>query len=471
MLWACILLPQLALDGVMRQRADARQALALVSGPAQRRVLQAVNPQARALGLKPGHSLSAALMLSRDFATAEYDLQQVECSQQFLAAWAYRFSSQVSLHYPRAVLMEVQSTMGLFGSWPQFESRLRSELDELGFNHRITLAPNAVAARMLANVHDGFAVHDQPSLLQALHPLPVERAGLVREQATALTRMGLRHLGQVFDLPRAELARRFPAALLHHLDSLQGQRPLAMEYYTPPDFFDQRIELNFDVESHQALLFPLRRLITDLAAYLAGRDAGVQRFIVHLQHAEGADTLVTVGLLGAEREANLLFELARGRFEQLQVPRPVQAVRLLAEDLPRFIPACHELFDARPQQTQPWEQLRERLRARLGDEAVQQLLAGADHRPEQAWRLAPSFKMATLDLSSHRPGWLVPQPQPMIQGQWQILAGPERIESGWWDGGDVRRDYYLLQTACGRRAWAYQAVGEGDRLMLQGWFG
>ena len=60
MLWACILLPQLAMDGVLRGRAEPDAALALLAGPTQRRVLQAVNPAARALGLKPGQSLTAA---------------------------------------------------------------------------------------------------------------------------------------------------------------------------------------------------------------------------------------------------------------------------------------------------------------------------------------------------------------------------------------------------------------------------
>lgn len=470
MLWACILLPQLALDAVQRQLAEPGQALALLTGPAQRRVLQAVNPAARALGIKPGQSLGAAHMLSRDFITHEYAPAQIEHCQQFLAAWAYRFSSQVSLHYPRALLLEVESSLSLFGPWPLFEARLRDELRELGFNHRITLAPNPTAARMLANVHDGFAVTDHAALPAALQGLPIERIGLPREVAQALARMGLRRVGQVLALPRQTLARRFPAAVLAHLDQLQGLRPLALQFYAPADYFDQRIELNFDVESHQALLFPMRRLINDLAAYLAGRDGGVQRFVLHLEHAEGEDTLVPVGLLAAEREAGLLFEFARGRLEPVQVPRPVRSLRLLASELPPFVPACQELFDQRPQQTQPWEQLRERIRARLGDQALQELHAHADHRPECAWRFAGPPRAAILGRAAPRPGWLLRQAQAMDEPGLQIIAGPERIESGWWDGGDVRRDYYRVQTTSGQQAWAYRSVGEEGPLQLQGWF-
>lgn len=470
MRWACVLLPQLALDAVLRGRADPAVALVLVGGSPQRRVLRAVNAAARALGLRPGQSLSAAQALSRDFAQAEYDPAQIERCQRFLAAWAYRFSSQVSLHYPRTLLLEVESSLGLFGPWPRFEARLREELSALGFRHRIVAAPNPVAARMLANVHDGLALATRPELDEALGRLPVERIGLPREQAGALARMGLRRLEQVLALPREALARRFPAELLAHLDGLLGRRALALDFYAPPERFEQRIELNYEVESHQALLFPLRRLTADLAAFLAGRDSGVQRFTLHLEHAEGAASQVAVGLLSAEREPAMLFELARGRLEQQQLGAPVRGLRLSAHDLPRFVPEHRQLFDERPQQSLPWEQLRERLRARLGDAAVQGLQALADHRPECAWQLGEATRPSLASAGPPRPGWLLRQPLALGEGAPRLLAGPERIESGWWDGGDVRRDYYLIEMPAGQRAWAYRPVGASGPWWLHGWF-
>ncbi len=470
MLWACILLPQLAMDGVLRGRADAEAPLALLAGTPQRRVLQAVNPAARALGLKPGQSLTAAHALTRGFATAEYDQAAIERWQQFLAAWGYGLSSQISLHYPRCLLLEVQSSLGLFGPWPRFEARLREELTALGFQHRITAAPNPAAARVLANAHDGLSVTDASMLRQALDPLPVDRLGLSREVATAFVRMGLRHLHQLLAVPRDGLAKRFPAEVLVHLDMLLGKRPLALDFYQPPDVFDARIELNFEVESHQALLFPLRRLSADLAAYLAGRNSGVQRFALHLEHRDLADSQVPVGLLAPERDPAMLFELTRVRLEQVRLPAPVQAIRLAARELPAFTPERHQLFDERPQQSLPWEQLRERLRSRLGDNAVQGLGARADHRPEHAWQLGEHMPGGPLPSTGQRPGWLLAEPQPLRESSLRILTGPERIESGWWDGDDVRRDYYLVETRAGQRGWAFRPVGDDGPLLLHGWF-
>lgn len=474
MLWACVLLPQLALDGVMRRRAEPEKPLALISGTAQRRVLQTVNAAAQELGLRAGQSLTAAHAMTREFDTVEYDPAQTEHWHRLLAAWAYRFSSQVSLKYPRVLLMEVESSFGLFGPWPVFEARLRQELTAMGFSHRIVAAPNPVAARMLANAHDGLVVTCPDTLQQVLEQMPVNRLGLSTEVSTAFARMGLHRLRQVLALPRDTLARRFPAQVLQHLDTLLGRRPVALECYLPPDHFETRIELNFDVESHQALLFPLKRMIADLALFLGGRDSGAQRFVIHLEHVPSVgstapDTLVPVGLLSAEREANMLFELARGRLEQVVVPSPVRALKLVARDLPAFVPSHRELFDDRPQQSLPWEQLRERLRARLGDDSVSGLSFHADHRPECAWQPASLSKPAAGINPVPRPGWLLREPEPLTDPGLRVLAGPERIESGWWDGGDVRRDYYLVETRNGLRGWAYRSVGDSG-LLLHGWF-
>ena len=69
-----------------------------------------------------------------------------------------------------------------------------------------------------------------------------------------------------------------------------------------------------------------------------------------------------------------------------------------------------------------------------------------------------------------RPLWLLQRALPLRGPPPRILAGPERIESGWWDGGDTRRDYYIVQTRDGQRAWAFLMAGTSDGWMLHGWF-
>lgn len=466
--WACLLLPHLALDAVLRQHPEPDRPLALIAGPAQRRVLHSVNRAARALGLHAGQGLASAQATSGNFTLVEYDPTAEARWRDFLAAWAYRYSSQVSTGLPGAIVLEVGRSLNLFGPWPRLETRLRQELGTLGFGHRLVAASNPYAARALANAHDGLAV-SEAALLTKLGQLPVAQAGFEAAIAQAFARMGLRRLRQVFALPRDSVARRFPKSVLAHLDAIRGDNQSPLRYYCPPDLFDQRIEFEQEIESSQALLFPLRRLSADLAAFLAGRDGGVQRFGLYLEHERCADTQVEIGLLAPEREAGMLFELAKGRLEQARVPAPVRGLRLIARELPPFVPAERDLFDLRPQQTVPWAQLRERLRARLGDEAVHGLTLQGDHRPEYAWSVDGGRSTPLPVAQPLRPGWLLAKPTPLRGYGLKALAGPERIESGWWDG-EVRRDYYLVETAEGQRAWAYCSAGERGPFMLHGWF-
>ena len=46
----------------------------------------------------------------------------------------------------------------------------------------------------------------------------------------------------------------------------------------------------------------------------------------------------------------------------------------------------------------------------------------------------------------------------------------ERIETGWWDGGEVGRDYFVARCAQGDRLWVYRELGGRRRWFLHGWF-
>ncbi len=470
MYWACLLLPQLALDAALRQQPDPDAPLVLVSGPAQRRVLHAVSPAARRLGLRRGMLLSAAQVLTGTLLTAEHDPRAEQATRQFLASWLYSISSQVSLAFPHALVLEIGASRALFGDWPAIEKRLCDGLHALGFRHRLVAAPNPHAAWALTRVHARLGV-DADQLEAALAQLPIERSGLPDEAVTVLARSGLRTLGAAFGLPRESLARRFAPQVLAHLDALRGISTPPLRYFQPPDRFDARIEFEYEIQSTQALLFPLRRLTGDLAAFLCSRDGGVLRFDLWFEHDQHPDTRLCIGLLAPERDAAMLFELARNRIDHLQLPAGSRGLRLQADHLPPFVPAARDLFDPRPQQALPWEQVRERLRARLGDDAVQGLGLRAEHRPERASGDARSAAKGAPPPLPLRPGWLLPQPQALHDPYLRIVSGPERIESGWWDEGDIRRDYYVVETAHGQRGWAYTvADARGGPFMLHGWF-
>jgi len=118
------------------------------------------------------------------------------------------------------------------------------------------------------------------------------------------------------------------------------------------------------------------------------------------------------------------------------------------------------------------EQLRERLRARLGDTAVHRVAPCGDPRPERAWRRVEGDASCIDEAPPRpaRPAWLLPRPTPLRDPHPRIVSGPERLESGWWDGDDARRDYYVVETPQGQRAWVFAPPAERQGWMLHGWF-
>ncbi len=470
MLWASLWLPCLALDAALRGRPASPHPFVLVHGPAARRRLLAVDAAARAAGLHPGQRLSEAETLCGRLACANHDAAHTRAALALVAAWAYRHSSQVLLDPPRGVALEVGRSLTLFGSWHALEQRLRCGLDELGFRHRVALAPTPHAARVLARHHDGATVDRPDALLHALAGIPVTQAGLPARDADMFAAMGIRTLGRLLSLPRAALRRRAGQAFVESLDALLGHRPHGLAVHVPPERFHTRLDFGGEVRHVHGLLFALKRMLGDLAAFLHARDGGVQRFTLRCVHADAAPTDIHVGLLAPERDAATLFEVTRIRLERITLPAAVLELELHAADLPAFTPAGHDLFDRRGAADLPWPQLLERLRARLGETAVYRLRADADPRPERACVRDDGAASMPVSERPPRPTWLLPRPVPLRGPAPRVVAGPERLETGWWDGDDVRRDYYILELSGGQRAWAFCAPGERGPFMLHGWF-
>ena len=102
----------------------------------------------------------------------------------------------------------------------------------------------------------------------------------------------------------------------------------------------------------------------------------------------------------------------------------------------------------------------------------------AEHRPEYALRYSEPGQGEQAVNGQRRPLWLLPVPRqlrtengwPCLQGRLKLQHSRERIESGWWDGQDIARDYFIAETASGSRYWIYHELDGQRRWFLQGVF-
>jgi protein ImuB len=141
-------------------------------------------------------------------------------------------------------------------------------------------------------------------------------------------------------------------------------------------------------------------------------------------------------------------------------------------------PGSRELFPGLDRPHAPDPDLLDRLRARLGAKAVRGLALAADHRPERAWRWCAPGEAGSGCGRADRPLWLLPEPlaletrnrRPWWDGELALGQERERIETGWWDGFEVARDYFVAKTERGGRLWIYREIKGGRGWFLHGLF-
>lgn len=379
-----------------------------------------------------------------------------------VADWAGQFTPRVSLEPPQALLLEVEGSLRYFGGRWKFLARLRAGLSRLGFETRIGEAPAPRAALWLAR-GNGARLEAQAVAVLDLAPAAL----------ALLAGLGIKTLGGLLRLPREGIARRFGQGLLEQLDQACGRAPEAREFFVPRARFAARLELPAPVLQAENALFAARRLLAQMEGFLAARQAGVRAFCLVLLHEDGPATEVKVGLATPGRAAEHFARLLRERLGALALGAPVEAIGLEAGDLEPLPGSNGGLFDD-SRGGESWLRLVERLQARLGSGAVHGLETQEDHRPERAFRHV-AFAVKNSNLKSKqektpgpRPLWLLDPPRRIAEGEFALLAGPERIESGWWDGAEARRDYFIARTGESSLAWIYRDREEG--WFLHGYF-
>jgi protein ImuB len=415
-------------------------------------------------------------------------------------AWGWR-ALQFTPHVARldeAWLLEASATLRLWGGRKGLLRRLFHDTQPLT-PAQWAQAPTALAALGLLRLN----LRGESAPPRVPQDLPLDVLSAAREHAATLERIGCRSWGDLRALPRAGVARRFGSDLLEALDCAYGGRPESFSWLQLPEAFDSRLELAALATSAPELMWAAQRLLTQLQVWLQARHRGV--LALELEWTLDLRRLNGVRLPSHERIV-------------VRTAQPVQDIahlrRLLGEHLSRATlaaPANH--LRLRSLETRPWagasksllpedrvkgerlHQLVERLSARLGEDNV--LVPGrqADHRPErmQRWQRASlALQAAAARESAQRalpcdalyPPWLLPRPlrlevrgeKPHYQGALRLLAGPQRLETGWWDSQSqvATRDYFIARSDEAGLLWVYRerlaAGAQGEEAPPVRWF-
>src|SRR6185436_12541307 len=364
-----------------------------------------------------------------------------------LAGWACQFTPRVAQAPPDALLAEVEASLRYFGGQEVFLQTLRAGLDALGMTASLAVAPTGLAALWLARGGGG-----------SLEALPLEATGFDLDFFRGI---GIATVGEALALPRDGLAQRCGGEIVDALDRARGRLPETYAFFAPPAKFSARLELQGETAHAEALLFPARRLLAQLEGLLAARHEGIRAFTLRLVHFDSSSEEFEIRLAGLSRDAARLAALLREKLDGKKLRRPVEAIEVHAGDFSPLGPRSGGLFGDPAREEEDWTRLVERLRIRLGCEAICGLATQPDHRPEHAWRRVDPGEWDPREFRQPgaRPLWLLEESRRLAESEFTLLAGPERIECGWWDGDEARRDYFIVEIQDGL-GWIYRETGD-----------
>jgi protein ImuB len=328
----------------------------------------------------------------------------------------------------------------------------------------------------------------------------VEALRLPAETVLCLNALGIVRVGELMDLPRSSVPSRLGPAVLGRLDQALGRAPEILVPHQPPPEIEAGFSFEYATDRQDVLNHALDLLTDRIHEKLRERRWGARRLECWLCHEAAEPSRIEVGLARPSRSTVHLRLLLRTRLERVVLPGPVSGVSLYVTAAAPLDDSQADLFDdQRAVSALELSALIDQLSSRLGREAVTSPMLVADAQPEHACRFEPAIssnadKETAIYLAAscqsrrlNRPVRLYLEPVPIpavsvVPGgppiqvrragvEYRIACswGPERIETGWWRGQDVHRDYYIVETTIGARFWIFRCRDDA-RWFLHGCF-
>jgi protein ImuB len=469
------------------------------------------NNAARFAGVLAGQKRSTALALCPQIRIVERDLKLETAALNALAIALLRYTPHITLvrstDHVDGILLELHASLRLFGGLQALLHAVRFTVTELGLSAQMANFSTATGAWLVARKSSPIQTtpHAEinPAAIDALDVLdrvPVALMDATQAHSEKLLGIGINVLGQLRYLPREGVARRFGQAVLDELDRAYGDMPDPRIWFSAPAEFRTSIELHARVETTEALFFAVRRLLIQLVGWLRANQSSLRAFTLFFDHEPArhapVQASIVVNLARASCDLDHLCLLVREHLARTTLSAPVLLVGLHAVQIETMDAPNENLFPGPETEVENTERLLERLSARLGHQSVHRLSLIEDHRPEAAQRWEQAFaqharphvshpkkrdatQTAEVSNRSPRPTWLLSSPlrlavrdhKPFHHCRLHLVAGPERIETGWWDATAVR-DYFVAENDDAELLWVFRErlTGGDENWYLHGKF-
>jgi protein ImuB len=456
---------------------------------------------AEAAGLYAGQPLADARAMQPTLVAAPAEPEKDAKAFRALAERLTRYTPLVGVFAAGDAFLDIAGCAHLFGGERALVADILARLSHEGIEARASIADSPGAAWAAAH-YSRDTIIPSGETKAMLAALPVAALRLEADAAGGLARLGLKRIGQLYDLPRAPLAARFNADLLSRLAQALGLEDEPISPILPAPDFCVETRLAEPIQSVDAITAFLERLAPSLEARLEREGQGARRFELALFRVDNHLHRLHVGAMAPARDAGHIIRLFKNRLDDVHDEREAgfgyDLLQLKAFDCAPFEEAA-ATFDASPGEG-AFNALQDRLMNRLGASRVLTVRLRNSHIPEKSAGLEPvmgaSPAPAADEITSARPIKLLLSPEPIeaiaevpdgppLRFVWRRVSyavrrasGPERIADEWRNKPEPgpTRDYYRVEDGDGRRYWIfreglYERETATPQWFLHGFFG
>ena len=455
----------------------------------RRRVIASASPEAAAIGLRAGLPLAEAQARVPGLVVREAAPAREAAALRRLARLCQRYAPHTA---PAAegVLIDATGCAHLFGGERRLLETVVGDLAALGFTARAAIAATPACAHAVARF--GTQGGGAPVVVVpgdeagSLAPLPIEALRIEADTATGLRRLGLGTVGALARLPRAQLGRRFGAALILRLDQAAGRvfEPIGPD--APERAVAARLGFVEPLLTADAFTAVIVRLADDVARQLERASLGARRLELGFERVDGVRALLRAATARPVRDPALLARLLTAKLETVDPGLGVEAMFLRVRRADGLDPQqeANALAAGDGSALDTVAPLVDSLANRLGLDRVWREAAVESDVPERSVaRIEPLARPDDTAWPEQlpRPVRLIDPPQPVavmalmpdhppasffwrrVRHRVRHADGPERIAGEWWRApGEVRglRDYFRVEDAAGGRFWLFRR-GDG----------
>jgi len=480
--------------------ASADAPAATVMAERGQRRLACVCKLAAEAGLRVGQALAEARALVPELEVHEATPGEDAAALGRLAEWATRFTPLAAADAPEGLWLDISGCAHLHGGEAALCETIARRLAEVGLPARLAVADASGAAWALARFATGERVCVLPKGQEraALEGLPVGLLRLDDRSVAALRRVGVRTIGALARLPRAEVAARFGPLPALRLEQALAQAEEAIAWPMPARPWEEVRRFAEPIAAAEDLARALAWLAGRLGARLEREGLGARRFVARFSRVDGGVPVIGIATARPVREGAYVLKLLAGKLETVDPGFGVEMVALEAEALGP-LSVQQAALDGAPDASADLAATLDALIARLGEGALWRPVPLGSHVPERAvGRGGPMTAVAWPAQLPDRPLRLFTPPEPIeatapvpddppLLFRWRgrvhrirAASGPERIAAEWWRRTpdatrplhDFVRDYYRVEDQQGGRFWVFRVGLTGvPRWFVHGVFG